>query len=84
MRAANHVDVVSGSERKGVFRLPVNQLAVAQSRYVSEIKVLRIGSSMLRRSRWPKLVGNGLTTPNFMFAQPWSAGSSGANRSYTK
>ena len=49
-----------------------------------EIKMLRLGGAALRRSRWPKLVGNGLTTPNFLFAMPWSAGSSGPNRSYTE
>ena len=41
---------------------------------LAEIKILRAGSSVLRRSRWPKLVGSGLTTPNFMFAMPWSSG----------
>ena len=45
-----------------------------------EIKSLRLGSSSLRRSRWPKLVGDGLTTPNFLFAQAWSAGTMGPNR----
>ena len=38
-----------------------------------EIKMLRLGGRALRRSRWPKLVGDGLTTPNFAFAMPWSA-----------
>ena len=45
-----------------------------------EIKSLRLGSSSLRRSRWPKLVGDGLTTPNFLFAQAWSSGTMGPNR----
>ena len=39
---------------------------------LNEIKLLRIGASALRRARWPKLVGDGLTTPNFMFAASWS------------
>ena len=39
---------------------------------LDEIKVLRVGTSVLRRSRWPKLVGDGLTTPNFLFAASWS------------
>jgi hypothetical protein len=37
-----------------------------------EIKMLRLGGASLRRSRWPKLVGDGLTTPNFAFAMPVS------------
>ena len=51
VRAANHVDVVSGSERKGVFRLPVDQLAVAQSRYVSEIKAELVPLTAAREIR---------------------------------
>ena len=41
-----------------------------------EIKVLRVGSDLLRRSLWPKPSGNGLSSPNYMFATPWSSGSS--------
>ena len=45
-----------------------------------EIKLLRLGSARLRRNRWPKLVGDGLTTPNFMFAMPWSSGAQTPDR----
>lgn len=47
---------------------------------LKEIKLLRVGSSSLRRSRWPKLVGDGLTTPNFLFAMPWSSGAAAPDR----
>ena len=50
---------------------------------LKEVKLLRLGTASLRRSRWPKLVGDGLTTPNFMFAMEWSSGVPGPNRSYT-
>jgi hypothetical protein len=47
---------------------------------IKEIKSLRLGPVSLRRSRWPKLVGDGLTTPNFLFASSWSSGTAAANR----
>ena len=41
---------------------------------VDEIKQLRVGAHVLRRSRWPKLSGSGatrgLTTANWLFAMP--------------
>ena len=37
-----------------------------------EIKTLRHGPALVPRSRWPRLVGEGLSTPNWLFAQPWS------------
>jgi hypothetical protein len=48
-----------------------------------EIKLLRVGATMLSRGRWPKLTGSGLTTPNFLFAMKWSKGASGPNRTQT-
>eukprot|EP00658_Telonema_sp_P-2_P038797 TRINITY_DN27770_c0_g1_i1.p1 TRINITY_DN27770_c0_g1~~TRINITY_DN27770_c0_g1_i1.p1 ORF type:complete len:227 (-),score=40.66 TRINITY_DN27770_c0_g1_i1:95-775(-) len=39
---------------------------------IPEIKSLRLGGTALLRGRWPKRVGDGLTSPNFMFAMPWS------------
>lgn len=48
---------------------------------LKEIKSLRVGAVSLSRSRWPKLVGEGLTTPNFLFAMSWSSGSAAADRS---
>ena len=41
---------------------------------IDEIKGLRIGSATLSRGRWPKRAGEGLETPNFLFAQAWSSG----------
>ena len=46
-----------------------------------EIKMLRLGGGSLRRSRWPKLVGDGLTTSNFAFAMPVSCSSNTPNTS---
>lgn len=40
-----------------------------------EIKGCRLGEEALRWSRWPKKVGEGLSTPNWMFAMPWSVSS---------
>ena len=37
-----------------------------------EVKGCRLGSESLRWSRWPKKVGDGLSTPNWIFAMPWS------------
>lgn len=48
---------------------------------LAEIKMLRLGPISLRRARWPKLVGDGLTTPNWLFTMPWSSGAVAPNRS---
>ena len=37
-----------------------------------EIKSLRHADKAIPRSRWPKLVGDGSTTPNWLFATDWS------------
>eukprot|EP01052_Picozoa_sp_SAG31_P014732 SAG31_NODE_925_length_10954_cov_3.051589_8_plen_1371_part_00 len=64
-------------------RHPGSKVVVANvSRFpLAEIKMLRIGPISLRRARWPKLVGDGLTTPNWLFAMPWSSGAVAPNRS---
>ena len=57
-------------------------VADVQAFPLSEIKQLRVGPVSLNRSRWPKLTGDGLTSPNWLFAMPWSAGAAAPNRSY--
>jgi hypothetical protein len=37
-----------------------------------EIKTLRHGSAAVPRARWPALVDDGLSTPNWLFAAGWS------------
>jgi len=55
-------------------------LAADSAAWPVEIKGLRVGAALLNRSRFPPLHGEGLDTPNWLFAQPWSApgASSGA------
>ncbi len=42
------------------------------SDWPTEIKTLRHGTALPPRARYPKLSGNGLTSANWLFAQPWS------------
>ena len=50
------------------------QASVPQWGDGDEIKIARIGATQLNRSRWPPIVGDGLSTRNFLFTQPWSSG----------
>ena len=50
------------------------------SAWPAEIKTLRHGSAVVPRARWPHLTGDGLATPNFLFAMAWSHHPSGASR----
>ena len=47
---------------------------------LEEVKLLRIGAVMANRSRWPKTVGSGQSTPNWMFAASSSGSSSDGSK----
>ena len=52
---------------------PTGSVFVADiSSWPTEIKTLRHGTALPPRARYPKLSGDGLTTPNWLFAQAWS------------
>jgi hypothetical protein len=63
-------------------------VAVVPPGFPPELKGARYIGQALQRARWPKKVGDGLTTPNWLFAMPWShsfcpapcTGSSGPTR----
>jgi hypothetical protein len=52
---------------------PGRVFAASTATWPVEIKTLRLGAAMLPRARWPNRVGDGTSTPNWLFAAGWSA-----------
>ena len=70
-------EIIKGWQPSGEGHLMVAD--VADDFPLKEIKMLRLGNISLSRSRWPKKVGDGLSTPNFLFTMPWSRGTADPN-----